>query len=138
MVFWMPILGFPVKAVQMSQMKKPAEYSASNTLLDELHTRLDFTPIRERTVQQYGVIIDNVVYYDDLLRPYINCREPDSGRNRPKRRFSFKCDPRDTNCIYFLHPETNQYHRISYHNTTHPAISIRRVRQALALFKTGR
>lgn len=119
----MPILGFRVKAIQMSEMRKPEEYPASNALLNELHIRLDSTPSSERTVQQYGVMIDQVVNYGDVLRAYINCREPASGRSRPKRRFSFKCDPHDTSCVYFLHPETKQYHRISCRNIAHPAPS---------------
>ncbi len=104
-------------------------------LYDELQIRLDFMPGYERTVQEYGVVIDHVYYYADVLRPYINSLEPGYGKNRAKRQFIFKRDPRDISYIYFLDPETKQYHRISYRNTGHPAISVWEFRQALAQVK---
>jgi putative transposase len=104
-------------------------------LYDELQIRLDFMPGHERTVQEYGVVIDHVFYYADVLKHYINSLEPGFGKNRSKRQFIFKRDPRDISCIYFLDPNTNQYHRIPYRNTEYPAISVWEFRQALARVK---
>lgn len=104
-------------------------------LYDELQIRLDFMPGEERTVQEYGVLIDHVYYFADVLKPYVNSLAPGFGKSRAKRKFLFKRDPRDISYIYFLDPETKQYHRIPYRNTAHPAISVWEFRQALALVK---
>ena len=100
-------------------------------LYDELQVRLDFMPSEERTVQEYGVLIDHVHYYADVLKPYINSLEPGAGKSRIKRKFVFKRDPRDISCLYFLDPQTRLYHRIPYRDTSHPAISIWEFRRAV-------
>jgi putative transposase len=99
-------------------------------LCDDLQVRLDFMPGEDRTIQQYGVVIDHVHYYADVLRPYVNSLEPGSGKSRLKRKFLFKRDPRDISCLYFLEPETRTYHPIPYRDTSRPAISIWEFRQA--------
>lgn len=100
-------------------------------LYDELQVRLDFMPSEERTVQEYGVLIDHVHYYADVLKPYINSLEGGSGKRKLKRKFTFKRDPRDISCLYFLEPETRVYHRIPYRDTSHPAISVWEFRKAV-------
>lgn len=100
-------------------------------LYDEVQVQLDFMPSEERTVQEYGVVIDHVYYYADVLKPYIHRLEAGSGKRRLKQKFIFKRDPRDISCLYFLEPETKVYHRIPYRNTSHPAISVWEFRQAL-------
>ena len=86
--------------------------------VDEERLYIDFMPIEERTIQNYGVAIDNVRYYSDVLRPYIKQARKGS------RTFTFRRDPRDISSIYFWDPDLNQYARIPYRNITHPAISI--------------
>jgi len=44
--------------------------------LDEEALRIHFTPYIERPVLGYGVVIDNVHYYHDVLRPWINAPHP--------------------------------------------------------------
>jgi putative transposase len=100
-------------------------------IYDELQVRLDFMPSEERTVQEYGVLIDHVHYYADVLKPYINTLEDGAGKSRLKRKFTFKRDPRDISCLYFLEPATRVYHRIPYRDTSHPAISVWEFRQAI-------
>ena len=39
--------------------------------------RFDFMPIIERTVQNDGVSIDNINYWDDVLRPWIGLKDPE-------------------------------------------------------------
>jgi putative transposase len=106
-------------------------------ITDEDRLRLDFMPYIERTIQTYGVVIEEVHYYHDVLRRFINATDP----NNPhlKRQFVFKRDPRDISVIYFYDPELKQYFSIPYRDTSHPAISaweLREVRRQLE--KEGR
>lgn len=94
--------------------------------------RLDFMPFFEATVQPYGVRQDNIFYFHDVLRRWINAKDP--VQPKLKRQFLFRYDPRDISVIWFYDPETTQYHKIPYRNTSHPAISVwelRRIRAEL-------
>jgi putative transposase len=91
---------------------------------DELKVRLDFMPFVERSVQRYGVSIDSIAYYGDVLRKWINSYEDPNARYKVKRKFAFKRDPRDISSIYFFDPELQSYFQIPYRNTAHPAITI--------------
>jgi putative transposase len=99
-----------------------------NRMLDEDRLRLDFMPYVERTVQQYGVVIDDVHYYSDVLRRFINATDPD--RTKSKRKFIFKRDPRDISVAYFYDPELKQYYEIPYRDTSHPPMNIWDLRAA--------
>lgn len=92
-------------------------------ILNERRVRLDFMPFVERTIQEYGVIIDHIYYYDDVLRKYIHSRE-DKSKYSKKQKFIFKRDPRDISLIYFYDPELNDYFEIPYRDTSKPPISI--------------
>ena len=100
-----------------------------NRMLDEDRLRLDFMPYVERTVQQYGVVIDDVHYYSDVLRRFINATDPD--RPKSKRKFIFKRDPRDISVIYFYDPELKLYYEIPYRDTSHPPVNIWDFRAAM-------
>ena len=63
---------------------------------------LDFMPFEERTIQEYGVVIDYIYFWDDALRQWIHAREPEDSR-RP-RKFTFRIIPRDMREIYFRDP----------------------------------
>lgn len=98
-----------------------------------LNTRkvyLDFMPFEERTIQDYGVMIDNVCYYSEVFRRWINAVDPRSGKLKAKRKFIFKRDPRDISTVFFLDPELNEYFPISYRDTSKPAISVWEFRAA--------
>lgn len=95
---------------------------------DEERLRLDFTPLIERTIQDYGVVIDEVHYYHDVLRRWIGARDPAS--QKAKRKFTFRRDPRDISTIWFFDPELHTYYPIPYRNTSHPAISLWELRDA--------
>jgi putative transposase len=88
---------------------------------DPLRIRLDFMPYFERSVQQYGVQIDNISYYDPVLDPYINAADPDNPKL--KRQFLVRRDPRDISKIYFLDPADNRYTAVPYRNIGLPAMS---------------
>lgn len=45
-------------------------------------------PFEQRSIQDYGVMIDNIHYYHDVLRPWINATEP----NNPKVKRKFLLD----------------------------------------------
>lgn len=92
-------------------------------LMDERRVRLDFMPFFERTIQEYGVLIEHITYYDDVLRKYIHAKE-DSTKYSKKQKFIFKRDPRDISLVYFYDPNLNEYFEIPYRDTSKPPISI--------------
>jgi putative transposase len=92
--------------------------------LDEERIRLDFMPFVERTVQPYGVLIDGIHYYHDVLRRFIG-----SSERKKKRSFIFRRDPRDVSTIYFWDPELYKYSPIAYRNTAHPPMSVWELRE---------
>ena len=97
-------------------------------IIDEDRLRLDLMPYFERTVQPYGVVIDEVHYYSDVLRRFVNAKEPDQPRT--KRKFTFRRDPRDISTLYFYDPEVKDYFRIPYRDTAHSPMSIWEFREA--------
>lgn len=99
-------------------------------LLDETRLRLDFMPYAERTVQPHGITIDEIHYYDDILRPWISAADPSDGRGKRKRKFIIRRDPRDISRVYFYDPELKQYFEIPYRHTAHPPISVWELREA--------
>lgn len=93
-------------------------------IVDERKLRLDFLPFFERSILRYGVLIDHINYYSDILKQYINSTEHLQNKARTKRKFIFRRDPRDISVIYFWDPEHKEYFDIPYANGTHPPISI--------------
>ncbi|WP_319557976.1 Mu transposase C-terminal domain-containing protein [Thiomicrorhabdus sp.] len=91
-------------------------------ILDERRLRLDFLPYFQRTVQRTGVVIDEVVYFADVLRVWVNSVDPDNPR--AKRKFIVRRDPRDISHIWFYDELTEEYYSIPYRNTAYPAVSI--------------
>lgn len=95
---------------------------------DPQRLKLDFLPFVERTIQPYGVVIDDIFYYHEVLNPWINAHDPD--RTKYKRKFIFRRDPRDISVVYFFDPEALQYYEIPYRNAAHPPISVWELRTA--------
>lgn len=91
-------------------------------IYNEKRLKLDFMPFFERTIQEYGIVIDHIFYYDEVLRKYIHAKDPSN--NHFKRKFIFKRDPRDISIVYFFDPELNEYFEIPYRDTSKPPISI--------------
>lgn len=96
-------------------------------IVDEDKLRLDFMPYVERTIQPYGIVIEGIHYYSEILRKHINSRMSD--RSKKKRLFIFKRDPRDISVVYFFDPELKQYSIIPYRNTSRPPISVWELRK---------
>lgn len=93
-------------------------------IMDPIRLKLDFLPSLERTVQDYGVQIDHITYFHDVLRRWVNSTEPASGKARVKRKFIFKRDPRDISKIFFIDPELKEYFPIPYRDMTRPSMSL--------------
>lgn len=95
---------------------------------NEEQLRLDFLPYVERTVQEYGVVIEDVNYYSDVLRKWIHA--PDNDDPNKKRKFIFRRDFRDISVIHFFDPDTRTYADVPYRDSTHPPISVWELRAA--------
>jgi len=96
--------------------------------MDEEVLRINFTPYFERTIQDYGVVIDDVHYYHDVLRPWINTPHPEYPKH--KRKFRFHRDPRDISQLYFFDEIARRYFPIPYRDTSLPPVSIWELRDA--------
>lgn len=95
---------------------------------DEEKVRLDFMPYEERTVQDYGVLIDRVHYFHDVLRPWVGARDPKYPKH--SRKFRFRYDPRDISELYFYDPDVGRYFAIPYRDTGLPPVSVWELRAA--------
>ncbi len=102
-------------------------------VLDEDRLRLDFMPHLERTIQPRGVVVDEIHYFSDVLRRFINAADPDDPRH--KRKFIFKRDPRDISVLYFYDPDVKRYYPIPYRDTSRPALSVWELREATKRLK---
>lgn len=87
---------------------------------DEDYFRLSLLPSVERSVQQFGVTVEKIHYYHDVLRRWIKAKDSD----RKMRKFIFKIDPRDISTIWFYDPDIKDYFPIPYRNISYPPISI--------------
>lgn len=74
---------------------------------DEFKLRVDFLPSIERTVQDYGIVVDRHQYMDTVLRKWVGA--PDPLDPKKARKFIVKFDPLDMSEVYFLDPDLGQY-----------------------------
>lgn len=80
-------------------------------------TQIDFLPFEERTIQTYGVDIDNFRYQSEHLRPFVNMKvTTEFSKRRAKRKFIFKVDPQDLSRVFFAHPDSETYYVIPLNN----------------------
>lgn len=98
---------------------------------DEELLRINFTPFIERTIQAYGVVIDDVHYYHDILRAWMAVMDPKFPKH--KRKFKFHRDPRDISQLYFYDEISKRYVTIPYRDSSLPPVSIWELRNAQAL-----
>lgn len=80
---------------------------------------IDFLPAEFRTVQTFGVSIDNIVYYADCLRGWINATDPGTGE---KIKLAFRRNLSDISYIWFYDPKVEQYFKVP--SLDMPSISI--------------
>jgi putative transposase len=98
-------------------------------VMDEESLRVSLLPIIERTIQHYGVSIDGIHYYADVLRRWVGSADLDS--KKVKRKFLFRRDPRDISFLLFYDPDTEKYFKIPYRDTNRPPISLWELRATL-------
>ncbi len=89
---------------------------------DPRRVQLDFMPYFNRSVQQYGLLLDHIFYYHPVLDQYINSTDPENPKVR--RQFLVRRDPRDISEIYFFDPYNNSYVQVPYRNIGLPAMSV--------------
>lgn len=87
---------------------------------------LDFLPFEMRSVQRYGVQLDNITYFDAALAPYVNAADDEDPKR--KRKFLVRRDPRDISKVYFLDPADNRYVTLPYANIGFPSMSLYELR----------
>ena len=68
-------------------------------ITDDMRVKLDFMPFVQRTISNEGVLIENVHYYHDVLRHWINTTEPTN--KKLSRKFVFRRDPRNISTVWF-------------------------------------
>ena len=70
-----------------------------------------------------AVNFDNeITYFDDVLRRWVNSLDPDS--KKAKRKFIVRRDPRNISKLHFFDPEINCYFDIPYRNPSRPQTTI--------------
>jgi len=104
---------------------------------NERRLRLDFMPYVKRTIQEYGVVIDHIFYYHDIMRKYIHARQ-DNNRKKIKLKFIFRRDPRDISTVYFYDPEMDDYFPIPYRNVGYSPMSIWEHNEILKRLQTNK
>jgi putative transposase len=92
-------------------------------IFDDRKLKLDFLPFEERTIQQYGLVIDHIHYYGDALRKWINYVDFGTGKAKIKKKFIFKIDPRDISVVFFYDPDIKEYLEIPYRDTSKPPMT---------------
>jgi putative transposase len=95
--------------------------------------RLDFLPFEERMVEPYGLVLDRVFYWAEVLTPWINAPDPDEPRR--KRKFIVRRDPRLISPVHFWDPELKTYFPIHYRDTSRPPTSLWALREARRLLE---
>ncbi|TGD78238.1 Mu transposase C-terminal domain-containing protein [Hymenobacter wooponensis] len=105
-----------------------------NRLANELQVKLDFMPYVERTIQRYGVRIGHLEYYDPVLSSYIY-GVGETPVNAAGRKYVFRLDPRNVSCVYFLDPNTREYHKIPLADMASGDFSVYTKREALRRVK---
>lgn len=88
---------------------------------DPIGLKIDFLPFKEVTVQKYGIQLNNIFYFHDVLRKWI--KQPDKHR-RGSKKFIVRYDPRDLSKIFFYDPDLQSYAAIPYRDISHRPISI--------------
>jgi len=96
---------------------------------DEQFLYVNLLPKQERTIQKYGIQIDQIYYYSEVLNAWIDSYEIIRG-HKVKRKFIIRRDPRDISNIWFFDPNVKRYYMIPYRNSRLPKVSIWEFRAA--------
>jgi putative transposase len=82
---------------------------------------IDFLPFVHRTIQPYGLQIDEIQYYSEALNHWINSVDKETGQ---PRKFVFRRDPRNIDSVHFFDPDLNDYVKIPTRELSLPAVSL--------------
>lgn len=96
---------------------------------DEQFLYVNLLPKDERSIQKYGIQLDKIYYYGEVLNAWIDSYEIIRG-HKIKRKFIIRRDPRDISNIWFFDPNIKRYYLIPYRNTRLPKVSIWEYRAA--------
>lgn len=91
-------------------------------VLDENRLHMDFLPVIYRSVQRYGLEIDNIRYFSTAITKWIREKNPD--KHAKDGKFVIKRDPRDVSKVYFLDPEINEYLEVPCINRGAPSMTL--------------
>ncbi len=105
---------------------------------DEDTLFIDFLPEFEATIQRTGVQKDNLFYFADCLRQWVNSIDPEDNNRKRKRKFLFKRDPRDISQIWFYEPYSNTYFKVPTAKREIPPISLFEYKQVQNYLKSER
>jgi putative transposase len=106
---------------------EPPGIGIPERFVNESRLRLALMSYAERSIQRYGLQLDNICYYHDVLKKWIKASDP--AHPKRKRKFTVRRDPRDISVIYFYDPELQEYFAIPYRNPMYPAMSLWELRE---------
>ncbi|MDD5299415.1 MAG: Mu transposase C-terminal domain-containing protein [Gallionella sp.] len=95
---------------------------------NEDRLRIDFMPFEMRTVQEYGISVNSLPYWSDVLRRFIHSKDPNA-RHR-KQQYVCRYDPRDLSKVWMYEPESKKYIEVPYRNLSRPPISLWELKDA--------
>ena len=78
---------------------------------DERRLRITMLPLETRSVQRYGIRIENITYYDRVLSKWVNSYE-EEGSHKHRKKFIVRRDPNNISLIFFYDPDSNKYFEI--------------------------
>lgn len=90
---------------------------------DEQLLQINLLPKFDRTIQKYGIQLDTINYYSEVLNMWIESFEMIRGKKH-KKKFIIRRDPRDISKIWFYEPNVKKYYQIPYRNHRLPKTSI--------------
>ncbi|MFX4232948.1 Mu transposase C-terminal domain-containing protein [Aliarcobacter butzleri] len=90
---------------------------------DKQLLQINLLPKFERTIQKYGIQLDTIYYYSEVLNVWIESFEMIRGK-KIKRKFIVRRDPRDISKIWFYNPDSKKYYLLPYRNSRLPKTSI--------------
>lgn len=89
--------------------------------------RIHFMPSIGRTIQRYGIELNKIRYYDEILKPYIKRIDQKTGE---KPKYPIHYDPRCMSHVYIYMENTKGFHLIPYFDTRRPPISLQEIAAA--------
>lgn len=93
---------------------------------------IDFLPVIRRRITRTGFSIDHIMYYADVLKPWI-------AKRKQLEKFIIRRDPRDISRVWVLDPSSKLYIDIPYRYLSHPSVTLWEHRKAVEnLRKQGR